>query len=138
MRSGRTAPMDDTDALVAFVEARLAEDLALIDACEAEVGADRTGEPYADGSGIAEQDDYPSYLWGSGEHELAFMARFHPRTLRADVASKRRIVAMWEDPRTADYVAEAFRRTVCWLAWPYRGHPDWRPEWAPEGVSTDG
>ena len=26
--------------------------------------------------------------------------------------------------------------TVRWLAWPYRGHPDWRPEWAPEGADT--
>lgn len=42
--------------------------------CIAEVGSDRVGDEYTDGSGTADRDDFPSYPWGSETCELAYMA----------------------------------------------------------------
>ncbi|MER7280539.1 DUF6221 family protein [Dactylosporangium sp. NPDC000244] len=87
--------------LVAFIEARLADDEQLALACQAEVGATRAGEMYPDGSGFADRDDFPSYPWGSRPAELAYIAAYGPDRALRGVESKRRILAgvrRWLDP----------------------------------------
>lgn len=60
------------------------------EACIAEVGSDYAGDEYADGSGTADRDDFPSYPWGIGTAELAYMADVSPRdTLAQCVAHTR-------------------------------------------------
>lgn len=83
------------DALVASLRAQLDEDERITRACQDEVGQLRIGQPYEDGSGIAEIDDYPSYPWGSLEAELAFAAGpGHPDRVLAEIARKRRILEL--------------------------------------------
>ena len=66
-------------------------------ACIAEVGKTRSGEPYQDGSGVADRDDFPSYPWGSQEHELAFMAGpGHPESVLRQVRAHRAILDLHE------------------------------------------
>lgn len=63
-------------------------------ACIAEVGKTRAGEPYQDGSGVADRDDFPSYPWGSQARELAFMAGpGHPESVLRQVRAHRAILA---------------------------------------------
>lgn len=140
------------DDLIAFLNARHTEDLALIDAAEAEVGTERAGEPYSDGSGTLDRDAFPSYPWGAQPAELAFMARWHPRTVRGDIEAKQRLARVhtsrgawfgrdwdvkWpeachgcgydeEGPVEPDAEKCATARL---LALPFAGHPDYRPEW---------
>lgn len=60
--------------VVSGLLAKLSEVEKLANDCIAYVGSDRVGDEYADGSGTADRDDFPSYPWGSGDLELAFMA----------------------------------------------------------------
>ncbi|MCW2768178.1 MAG: hypothetical protein JWO11_4137 [Nocardioides sp.] len=80
------------DELIAFLRDRLNEDEQAARACIQEVGAGHTGDPYADGSGVADRDDYPSYPWGAGEAESAYMARTQPDRVLREIDAKRRII----------------------------------------------
>lgn len=124
--------------LVEFLLARLAEDERLA----AEQDLDRAGDPYSDGSGIADRDGFPSYRWGSEGTELQFMAGpGHPARVLAEVRAKRRIIELHtpvgDDPGGPDYCNECERYdatgTVCptlrLLALPYASHEAYRPEW---------
>lgn len=57
----------------------------------------RTGEPYADGSGTASSDEFPSYPWGQEQQELDFMSGpGHPVRVLAEVDAKRRLIDLHE------------------------------------------
>lgn len=60
--------------LVSGLLAKLSDVEKLANDCIAEVGSTRAGDEYADGSGAADSDSFPSYPWGSMDRELAFMA----------------------------------------------------------------
>lgn len=75
----------------------IAERQRLAEACIDEVGSHHAGDTYADGSGIAEYDAYPSYPWGSGDAELAYMAATDPATVLRECAAHRRIVHRYLD-----------------------------------------
>jgi hypothetical protein len=82
-----------SEVLVSALLARLEEIETLANDCIAELGPNRIGDEYADGSGTAERDDFPSYPWGSGERELAFMAGpGHPDDVRRLCRAHRDIV----------------------------------------------
>jgi hypothetical protein len=135
-------PVDD---LIAFLKARLDELQEKADACEAEVGRVRAGEPYDDGSGTADQDQFPSYPWGSEEAELAYLAAVHPRFVLAVVASKREIIAehtcQCPDPDCGDCGAcsgdhhadptPSPCRTLRLVCVPFADHPAYRESWKP-------
>lgn len=77
-------------------------------ACIAEVGKTRAGEPYADGSGVADRDDFPSYPWGSQARELAFMAGpGHPESVLRQVRAHRAILGQIEAMVTAAPLAKS-------------------------------
>jgi hypothetical protein len=67
------------DELVVWVREQIGQLRKLAQDCLAEVGRHMAGEQYEDGSGEAYKDAYPSYPWGSGEGELAYMAATQPR-----------------------------------------------------------
>jgi len=83
-----------THPLLSWYLAQLQADERLVSAVEAEVGPQRAGEPYSDGSGIASGDAYPSYPWGSPDVELEFMERWHPRSVLALIAAHRAILTL--------------------------------------------
>lgn len=122
------------DELIAFLRAQLDGLEAKVEACEENIGRERAGEPYADGSGIAERDDFPSYPWGVGDAELAYMAAVHPRVTRADVEAKRRILELYEaaDP---GFVGHLLRNCLDvplrLLALPFAGQPGYDERWRP-------
>jgi hypothetical protein len=133
--------------LVEWLTAALNDDERAARDCIAAVGAYREGEPYEDGSGIAIQDAFPSYPWGSEDNELTFMAGpGHPARVLAEVAAKRRILDRYRlyerlaEERAADgrpdqstrNVRDTLRWAVELLALPYAGRDGWREEWAPE------
>lgn len=136
--------------LTEFLLARLDEDERLA----GEQDLERVGDPYSDGSGIANRDGFPSYPWGSEGTELQFMAGpGHPSRVLAEVAARRRIVEMhtpkgrtglhlcpvcvsWEmwlsqEPGGALPLDDAPCDTLRLLALPYAEHPDYRQEWKP-------
>lgn len=139
--------------LVEFLTARLDEDEQLARTVEQNVGTERKGEPYSDGSGIAVGDAFPSYPWGAYDGELPFMAGpGHPSRVLADVAAKRAILAL-HPPETVEQfdgtevnLEPPFRCDICWdplsgdsAEWPcptllvlagvYADHPDFDPAW---------
>lgn len=67
------------DELVAWLREQIAHARKLAQDCLDDVGHHVAGEQYDDGSGVAERDAYPSYPWGSGAAELAYMAATQPR-----------------------------------------------------------
>jgi hypothetical protein len=76
--------------LLDFLRARLDEDEHLARECEAEVGPERAGDRFTDDSGDAGRDSFPSYPWGSGGAELAYMAGpGHPARVLLEVEAKR-------------------------------------------------
>lgn len=84
--------MDRESPIVEFITDRLDEAERDARDCLEEVGRTRAGEPYEDGSGIADRNDYPSYPWGVGENELAHMVRTHPAAILRDVEVKRKLL----------------------------------------------
>jgi hypothetical protein len=133
-----------TADILAFLRERLDEDEQSARACQAEVGATRAGEPYPDGSGTAEVDDFPSYPWGLQKHELAHIARHDPARVLREVEGKRALLGQYEavcaevrDPKSADHRTSARSRqfqleqALPLLALPYSDHADYRQEWAP-------
>lgn len=126
--------------LVAFVRARLDEDERLARACQDEIGTLRAGEPFLDGSGVAERDDYPSYPWGSRDRELAFMAAFNPARALREVAAKRRTIERHEAHEGRCVVCCSVDPDGGWDAAPcgtirnltetWSNHPDYDPAWA--------
>jgi hypothetical protein len=66
------------------------------------------------------------------------IARHDPARVLAEVDAKRRVVALWrEEPAAADLTwdggwCNAVDEVLRLLALPYRDHPDYRAEWAPE------
>jgi hypothetical protein len=121
------------DDLIAFLCARLDEDEALAQAVIQAVGPERSGEPFTDGSGIAEVDSYPSYPYGQHAEELAFMAGpGHPARVLAEAEAKRRMVD--ECVSTLGDNDDGYwpaKQTLRLLALPYADHPDYREEWRP-------
>jgi hypothetical protein len=117
--------------LITWLLAQLDKDTQLVNDCENEVGAERKGEPYSDGSAIADRDSYPSYPWGSQASELAFMKEFHPRRIRDEIAAKRRIVERYQRARTGSDPAytEASLDAVLDLADIYTSREGYRDEW---------
>lgn len=76
-----------------FITARLDEAEAVTRSCIDEVGTDRKGDSYPDGSGDTfPYDDYPSYPWGSGERELAYMASTQPRFRLREIDAMRKLL----------------------------------------------
>lgn len=125
--------------LVAWLLEQVAEDERLARACIAEVGPERAGEMYVDGSGTTDRDSFPSYPWGSEKLELAFMAGpGHPARVLADCAVKRRIIGLVQldfnedgDPIRLGEYGEAYWDMVLLLAVLYAGRPGYREEWTP-------
>lgn len=131
--------------LMEWLKRCLDADEVLAHAVEAEVGAYCEGEPYEDGSGIASRDAYPSYPWGQSDVELEYMARWHPRSVLALVASQRAILAIhapWaysggftacsscEDGKQGD--VEWPCATVRALVSAFAGRDGYDPSWAPQ------
>lgn len=134
--------------LAAFISRRLAEDRERIRFCQAEVGSTRTGEEWPDGSGAADRSDYPSHPWGLGPAEQAFMARYDPRAVLAEVHRKMQLVSMYRDAAARrDYYEntdepalsviatteeEMMFRVLRVLSWEWASHPEYdREAWQP-------
>lgn len=93
---------DVASRLLAAIDERVRK----AEACIAEVGSDRVGDEYADGSGTAERDDFPSYPWGSADAELAFMAEpGHPASVLRLCEAHGEIVARYEHARKRSQTA---------------------------------
>lgn len=133
---------EQVEQLIRFVTERLDGDQRIAEACQVEVGTVRKGEMYADGSGVADRDDFPSYPWGSGAAELAFIEHNNPARALRDVTSKRRILTevvarIDELDRQAEHEFGSGRRETTGesdlllklLAAPYASHPGWREGW---------
>ncbi len=92
--------------LVSGVLTRISELEQLANDCIAEVGAERAGDEYADGSGRAGRDAFPSYPWGSAERELAFMAGpGHPDAVLRLCRAHRQIVEAYQQQKQ---IADAY------------------------------
>lgn len=105
--------------LVAFIEARLAEDEVIANEVIAEFGLN--GER---GVQVWSSDEYP--------HVEMTADRF-----LADIAAKRKILALVaepDDPNDDEQVwyQQALADVLRALAAPFASHPDHRPEWRPE------
>lgn len=126
-----------------FLLARIAEDEAEAQACVVEVGPTRAGELYEDGSGLAEADAFPSYPWGVGPSELAYMAGSgHPARVLAECEAKRQIIELHQRCNVHDHPGDecdACQRCGDGSIWPcdtllavasvYADHPDFDPAW---------
>jgi hypothetical protein len=84
--------MSRESEITAFIAARLAEEEVTARSCLDEVGPCREGDPYEDGSGVADRDDYPSYPWGAQDRELAYMKRTQPRLRLREIDTFRKLV----------------------------------------------
>jgi len=122
--------------LVTWLRACLDKDERLARACIAEVGQTRAGEMYPDGSGPAEVDDFPSYPYGSREHESIYIARHHPDRALADIAAKRAVIDRYEE--LARYDSSESLEVTAELGWvvrhlasAYADRPGYRMEWKP-------
>lgn len=131
MKEGFPHATDAGIRLTEFLRDRFDDDNHAALACIERVGPERAGDPYSDGSGIADRDAFPSYPWGSNDAELAYMAGpGHPARVLADVTAKHAILdtitqflPISLNPMTpAGVVALA-------LAQPYADHPDFDPAW---------
>jgi hypothetical protein len=137
------------DDLIAWLLLNVDQHERLARECIADVGANRKGDEYADGSGIADRDDFPEYPWGSRGPELAFMAGpGHPDSVLDDIDAKRKTLALhvrmeiiqgvvWCDYCTkADSYGEPLY--AVWpclpmrlLAWSFKKRPGWQEAWQP-------
>jgi hypothetical protein len=110
---------------------------------EEQVGAARAGEQSPDRPRIADYDDFPSYPWSLEQPELEFLARWHPRTVLADLEATRRIVrfctqhisntALQDDAvDDGSARAEVAWETLRLLAAPYADRDGYRDEWHPQ------
>ncbi|BBG01575.1 MULTISPECIES: DUF6221 family protein [Pseudonocardia] len=118
--------------LVEFLTARIDEDEQLARTVEQAVGAERKGEPYSDGSGIAAGDAFPTYPWGMVPEELPFMAGAgHPSRVLADVAAKRAILAAHPPVRFTDATLGLHDVEVCWRCHVRLDYPD---DWDEQGA----
>lgn len=124
--------------IVEFIAARLDDDEKTAQGCLEEVGGALKGDPWPDSDGTVGYDDYPSYPWGSGEVELAYMARTRPALMLRDIESKRRILDEYEDTvrwydqhKTAPAgEVHGLWKAVRLLAEPYSDHQDFDPAWS--------
>lgn len=139
------------DDLVAFLRARLAVDEQV--AREATAGQWRnapTSRHYEDGAGPSEAvftalPDTGAIVVArtgargdrNGMVNAEHIARHDPARVLAEVDTKRRIVDGLAEAldRHADYITGTFtvEDVLRLLALPYADHPDYQPEWAPEG-----
>lgn len=87
-----------TADLVDQLRAALDHAEQLARSCQAEVGTLKAGDPYEDGSGIADQDAFPSYPWGSGQAELAFMAANGPDAALRTIGGHRKLLDWHSTP----------------------------------------
>ena len=130
--------------LASWLLAQIDADEQLARRVEEQVGAARAGEQFPDRSRIADYDDFPSYPWSLEQPELEFLARWHPRTVVADLEATRRIVrfctqlinitTLEEDAVDSD---DSARAEVAWetlrlLALPYAARDGYREEWRPQ------
>jgi Family of unknown function (DUF6221) len=130
--------------LASWLLAQIDADEQLARRVEEQVGAARAGEQFPDRSRIADYDDFPSYPWSLEQPELEFLARWHPRTVMADLEATRRVVrfctqlinitALHEDTVDSD---DSARAGVAWetlrlLALPYADRDGYREEWHPQ------
>jgi hypothetical protein len=130
--------------LASWLDKQIADDEQLARRVEEQVGAARAGEQFPGRSRIADYDDFPSYPWSLEQPELEFLARWHPRTVVADLEATRRIVgfctqlinitALQEGAVDSD---DSARAEVAWetlrlLALPYAARDGYREEWRPE------
>jgi uncharacterized protein DUF6221 len=137
---GVTAVTDLASWLLAEIDA----DEQLARRVEEQVGAARAGEQFPARSRIAAYDDFPSYPWSLEQPELEFVARWHPRTVLAELEATRRIVrfctqlinitAVQDDVVGSD---DSARAEVAWetlrlLALPYADRDGYREEWHPQ------
>jgi len=132
------ASVDDYTDLVGWLREQLDIDERLARGCVEEVGSTKAGEMYPDGSGPCEQDDYPSYPYGSGARELAFQSVFDPARVLREVRAKQRLLreiaavvdvhdrGLPEDEREAPVLLKL-------LAMPYADRPGFREEWKGAG-----
>lgn len=89
-----------SEVLVSRLLAHLDEVEKLANDCVAEVGPNRVGDEYADGSGTADRDDFPSYPWGSEARELAFMAGpGHPDDVLRLCRAHRDLIEAWKQQK---------------------------------------
>lgn len=134
--------------LVGFLRARLDEDEA---AALAAFAGPWTVGAHPDGIRSVVLSPYARVVATTfREADAAHVARHDPARVLADVAAKRAILDMWEDPeearepgsngqegRDADEieadvaVAYAITDIVAAFAAVYAGHPDYREEWTP-------
>ncbi|MEU6233851.1 DUF6221 family protein [Kitasatospora sp. NPDC047058] len=133
-----------TADLVAFLRARLDEDERI---------ARRTRQPGyqwrnfdMDGE-LRDSDNAGTVAYIPHANDRTHIARHDPARVLAEVDAKRHIIDLYEaaherhlnkaerlSPSAMRRRAgrrEALDDTLCLLALPYAGHPDYRPEWAP-------
>jgi Family of unknown function (DUF6221) len=130
--------------LASWLHAQIAADEQLARRVEEQVGAARAGEQFPDRSRIADYDDFPSYPWSLEQPELEFLARWHPRTVQADLEAMRRTVRFCMQLINITTLEEAAvdsddsaRAEVAWetlrlLALPYAARDGYRQEWRPQ------
>ena len=130
--------------LASWLHAQIAADEQLARRVEEQVGAARAGEQFPDRSRIADYDDFPSYPWSLEQPELEFLARWHPRTVQADLEAMRRTVRFCTQLINITTLEEAAvdsddsaRAEVAWetlrlLALPYANREGYREEWHPQ------
>jgi hypothetical protein len=121
--------------LVAFLQDRLDETARKAEAA-------KPGPWHADGENVYAShptDEVVGYT-ESAEH----IAENDPRRVLAEVDAKRRIIVLYDqaatDTGSSDYLVAGPARLLLvaldpvlhLLALPYAGHPDYRPEWAPD------
>jgi hypothetical protein len=128
--------------LVEWLQEQLRADERHAQACQQEVGTLRTGDPYEDGSGVADRDDFPSYPWGSGRAELDYMKHpGHPSAVLRTVAAHRAILNEHrpvltgvEWPHDTTGKGEALTCPRCQNA----EHTNWNPPIGHAGVLPEG
>lgn len=124
------------DDLTAFIDARLDEDEAAAIAAgdgAAESARWRTREHPSD-SGIVRDGQGAVVIYDEGvpsDEDAAHIARHDPDRALRDVAAKRAILALYDNPEGYAY-SVALERVVVQLATAWSDHPDYRQEWAPD------
>jgi hypothetical protein len=120
--------------LVAWIRGQIGQLRKLAQDCTAEVGHNMAGDQYEDGSGTADRDDYPSYPWGVGDAELAYMAATQPRYALALCDTRANILNQaWriyennfsDDPTAYLFAEEVIRQ----LGLAYQHCPGYQDSW---------
>lgn len=131
------------DDLLAFVNARLDEDERLAQAADDAIGL-RYGERRGWFLDVDGPDDWPGAGYINNDYvcvgvEIApYVFAQDPRDTLDRVAALRAVVAMHDDPHkcAAAHWPPCPCPTLRALASAWRSHPDWRTEWAPDGVEV--